>query len=298
MDKNTSTWSATGGEPYPPANGYYSSIRYAIWSDGTNIYYSSGNSGQFVRDKATKTWKPKTWEGLPDDFPQDFITASRMWSDGENNYLSVRSNRDYNFVLDKETGAWKNKTWNGVSGITGDEIWTDGIDTYLAVYYSGNEDKKTHYILDKETSTWVGTSLTYPPYTHGAPWSDGALICVSGTNLVLMPSHKTYLRSDNEWLLIGGSTPQTITFIIKSGATYDSPVYTTCTAREGMTWGEYIYSSLNDKTFYDSEAKMTVTDKFIGIGTPYDVYLYDRTTIKVLATDTIVAGATYILAGK
>ena len=62
-----------------------------IWTDGTDIYYSSG-SNHYVLDKATSTWTAKTWTGLT-SFNGDYI-----WTDGTDIYYSYESNR---YVIDK-----------------------------------------------------------------------------------------------------------------------------------------------------------------------------------------------------
>ena len=66
-----------------------------VWSDGTNIYYSSG-SNQLVFDPTTETWTAKTWTGLT-SFEGDYV-----WTDGTNIYYS---NGTTHYVLDKKSSG-------------------------------------------------------------------------------------------------------------------------------------------------------------------------------------------------
>ena len=68
-----------------------------IWTDGDNIYYSSGTE-QYVLDKSTSTWNPKTWSGL-ESFRGDWV-----WTDGDNIYYS---NSSVWYVLDKSIPTTK-----------------------------------------------------------------------------------------------------------------------------------------------------------------------------------------------
>lgn len=65
-----------------------------VWSDGTNIYYSSG-SNQLVFDPTTETWTAKTWTGLT-SFEGEFV-----WTDGTSIYYSNGTGNHY--VLDKKS---------------------------------------------------------------------------------------------------------------------------------------------------------------------------------------------------
>ena len=62
-----------------------------VWTDGENIYYSSGTS-HYVLDKATSTWSTKSWTGLTN------FGGLYVWTDGENIYYS---NNQTHSVLDK-----------------------------------------------------------------------------------------------------------------------------------------------------------------------------------------------------
>lgn len=128
-----------------------------IWSDGENIYYSSGYN-QYVLDKSTLTWSTETWWGLTN------FDGAYIWSDGENIYCSDWSNQ---YVLDKSTSTWTTKEWTGLTSINGENIWSDGEN----IYYSSNSN---HYILDKSTSTWSTKEWTgLTSFSGDNIWSDG-----------------------------------------------------------------------------------------------------------------------------
>ena len=77
----------------------------------------------------------------------DFI-ASEIWTDGENIYYSLGTDRQYQ--LDRTTSTWSNKTWNGYTDFSGSGIWTDGVNIHIANHNTG-----AYYQLDKSTSTWI-----------------------------------------------------------------------------------------------------------------------------------------------
>jgi hypothetical protein len=98
-----------------------------IWSDGTNIYYSS--DGNFVLNKATGTWEPKVWEGLTD------INGEDVWTDGTNIYYSYDTKQDTKqYVLNGN--IWEKKTWGGTPPTNGYDVWTDGTNIYHCYSYS------------------------------------------------------------------------------------------------------------------------------------------------------------------
>ena len=102
----------------------------SVWTDGTDIYYSYGNS-QYVLDKSTSTWIAKTWTGLTS------FVGSNIWTDGTDVYYSSGSTQ---YVLDKSNSTWSAKTWTGLTSFDGRKIWTDGTDVY---HSSGS----TQYVL-------------------------------------------------------------------------------------------------------------------------------------------------------
>ena len=93
-----------------------------IWTDGTNIYYSSGTN-QYVLDPATSSWSAKTWSGLSS------FAGSSIWTDGTNIYYSDGSSQ---YVLDPATSTWSAKTWTGFTIYIGSFIWTDGANIYCS----------------------------------------------------------------------------------------------------------------------------------------------------------------------
>ncbi len=81
MTLSNSTWETT--EFYvspPPIHGF------SIWTDGTNIYYSS-DSIQRVLNKSTSTWSTKSWSGLTN------FDGRYIWTDGDNIYYFIYSDQ-------------------------------------------------------------------------------------------------------------------------------------------------------------------------------------------------------------
>ena len=196
-----------------------------IWSDGDNIYYSSG-SNQYVLDKSTLTWSTKEWTGLT------YFDGAYIWSDGDNIYCSDFSNQ---YVLDKSTSTWTTKTWIGLTSFTGDCIWSDGDN----IYYSMGSNQR---ILDKSTSTWTTKEWTgLTNFDGSSTWSDG----------------------DNIYCSIGSS--QNNQYVLdKSTSTWSTKTWSGLTNFEGnYIWsdGDNIYYSLGVNQYVLDKSTSTWTTK-------------------------------------
>ena len=145
---------------------------YNIWSDGTNIYYSSNGKNKVLNGN---TWEDKAWEGLTTFY------GRYVWTDGTNIYYSYFDNvnvKDNQYILDGNT--WVAKDWGDLFPRYGEDIWTDGTN----IYYSHDANQ---YILDG--NTWVAKDWgdAYPRW-GGNIWTDGTNIYYSqgtGGQLVL-----------------------------------------------------------------------------------------------------------------
>lgn len=174
MDKlyvwNTKTWT-----------GLIRPYGYCVWSDGTNIYHSSGSS-HYVLDKTTSTWSTKTWNGLTN------FNGYDIWTDGTDIYYG--SGAGILYVLDKATSTWTSITGTGIIGFAGYNVWTDGTD----IYYSGGSYQ---YVLDKTTKTWSTKTWNGSPsnfYGYNI-WTDGTDIYLSystSTQYVLNKATSTW----------------------------------------------------------------------------------------------------------
>ena len=145
-----------------------------VWTDGTNIYYSSGST-QYVLDKSTSTWSAKTWMGLTS------FNGNYIWTDGDNIYYSGNS-KTSQYILNKSTSTWSAKTWTGITSIGGTGVWTDGTN----IYYSSRSNQ---YVLDKSASTWsVKTWTGLTSFNSSDVWTDGDNVYYSynGTNKKLI----------------------------------------------------------------------------------------------------------------
>jgi len=158
-----------------------------IWTDGTDIFYSTGST-QLVYNKNTSTWSTKTWSGTT-TIPERTGFVKNLWyytsgtrrynyySGGSSYYQYYLNGSSWNSTAQQlssmsgeyvwhdgnnvyysagtthkyfdtnGSGWWDDKTWNGLSNFSGDEIWTDGTTIYC--YHN-----KTHYVLNRSTSTW------------------------------------------------------------------------------------------------------------------------------------------------
>ena len=224
-----------------------------IWTDGGNIYYSSGTD-QYVLDKATRTWTAKTWTGLT-DFDGLYIWQS-PWG-------IFYSNGSTQYQLDIATSTWSTKSWSGIAGNPqGNKIWTDGVNIYSSnataqimmsganewvskvwtgltnfkgesvwsdngnIYYS---DGTAHYQLDIATGTWtrkVWTGLT--SFNGSDVWSDGKY---------------TYVKYSAKYISVLDPSTSTWTQLL----VYNAP--STVYVSNIWTDGDYIYYSRSNNQY-------------------------------------------------
>ena len=147
-----------------------------VWTDGTNIYYSSYDE-QYVLNG--DTWETKTWNGLTNFYGSD------VWTDGTNTYYS---SYDEQYVLNGDT--WETKTWNGSTSFSGSYIWTDGTNTYWSY-------KTAQYVLNGNAwiqKTWDGLTVNELTYFDAADiWTDGNYVYFSNQ------SYHQYVLNGNKW---------------------------------------------------------------------------------------------------
>ena len=171
------------------------------WTDGENYYYSKDNY-QFVLDKETLTWREMSWKGGTCLAFGASDIGPYTWTDGEKIYYS----RIGNYVLDVESHTWSKVTWNIY--VNAQYVWTDGENTYYS-------DMSNHYILDKDTLTWVPTEWTgvHALYGSGVYFIDDEVYCYSNNynyHLVNKEEHvwetiswSFYVTKENIWKING-----------------------------------------------------------------------------------------------
>ncbi len=167
LDMTTdNAWVATNDVPVSIFKGIF------VWNCGNDTYYSNG-SDQYVLDKKTNVWQPKTWNGKTN------IDGRYVWTDGEN-YFYSKSN--YQYLLNGDT--WSKVTWNGLN-IDGQYVWTDG----TKYYYSNGT---THYEFNKSTRTWATKTWDGLTSFYGEDvWTDGKNIYCSQTVSSPSPTERT-----------------------------------------------------------------------------------------------------------
>lgn len=212
------------------------------WTDGTNIYYSNGNT-HYVLNKETNTWERKTWNGLTT------FTGSKIWTDGDNvyyeTYKSDGSTVTYtHYILDKATSTWSVKTWDGMVNFSCVCIWTDGTN----VYCSGNSD--VQYVLNKQTDTWETKVWNgdFKPYGYFV-WSDGENIYYSDYNTHYILNKETDTWESKVW---NGTTSFNGTSVWTDGTN----IYLYCRYilnKETSTWEEISLEQPNENHYIDVE---------------------------------------------
>lgn len=279
LDMTTdNAWVATNDIlPISAFNGSY------VWNHGNNTYYSNGSS-QYVLDKTTNVWQPKTWNGLP-----SFFSGYNVWTDGTNYYYSNSSTQyvlsgdtwspvtwngltsfsaknvwnigtKYYYssgtthyeLTNKSTYTWSTKTWTGLSSFNGEDVWTDGVN----VYCSTSRNISSHYKLNTASSTW--STMTWNGQTNfkgSDVWTDGTSYYASNrdpnanVNLVLDVATQTW--SKMTWN--GDMTFPTSTYIWTDGKYMyyshfapSAPFGSGQYILSGTTWIEVIWNGINN----------------------------------------------------
>ena len=203
-----------------------------IWTDGTNVYYSSLSSN-YVLNKETSTWETKDW-GSRNPLGSD------VWTDGTNIYYSgfntYPPDTSTHYVFDKETSTWSDKTWSGLTAFNGKNIWTDGTN----VYYS---NQTTHYVLNKSTSTW--SVVTW----NGLSSFDGRRVWTDGTNIYYSTGTSQYVLNRETSTWTGKRWNKTITEGYRIWTDGESVYYSGSTAqyvlnKELMQWEDKVWYGL------------------------------------------------------
>lgn len=199
-----------------------------IWTDGTNVYYSS-NENQYVFDRESSSWEQMIWNGLTN------FSGSNIWTDGENVYYSYGTEQ---YMLNKETSTWVEKIWLGLNSFTGEDIWSDGTDYYRGIYQKLNKENGTW-----ENITWNGAI----GLTAGNFWTDGENVYVSSGNYQYVLDMDTLTWNTKTW---SGLTNFSGNHIWTDGANIYYSNYTEqyVLNKETNTWIEKTWVGLNSFT--------------------------------------------------
>lgn len=152
----------------------------SVWTDGINTYYSS-YSNQYVLNKATMTWEPKTWNGYTPH------TGYYIWTDGTNIYYTEGSTDNY--ILNRQTSTWTKIKFGGSYYMIGSgyDIWFYRGKAYYSKY--GNQCVFNKDTLCWEDMHWQGCIN----FSRDSVWTDGEN-CYIGLKYVLDPNTNTWLE--------------------------------------------------------------------------------------------------------
>lgn len=186
-----------------------------VWTDGENIYYSSGSANQYKLNKNTNTWESVSWT-FDSTEENLFIVGNNVWTDGEDVYYS---NYNRQFVLNKETMIWEKAPWG--SYIYGNCVWSDGEN----IYYTTNAMEGESLIFNRATKSWSSvefkienSNLTTIDVLGSEVWTDGENIYYSygaGYQLKLDKSTRTWTYFDFNVVIAYG----------RNIWTYDNDIY-------------------------------------------------------------------------
>ena len=107
------------------------------------VYYSNGTE-QYVLDRATRTWSPKTWVGLTSFY------GYRTW---RNTYSSkmMYSYGSTQKTLDSETASWTDVTWTG--DMTTEEKKIDG--RFIWENYNSSRIRTAYYSVSSSVTGYT-----------------------------------------------------------------------------------------------------------------------------------------------
>lgn len=220
-----------------------------VWTDGTDIYYSSGEV-QKVLDKDTSTWSDKTWNGRT-----DFI-GSYVWTDGTNIYCRTFDGIDGNYIqsdyiLNKSTSTWSIKQWNWSPSTLADNLFVDTKDivnigdNVYAIEWDYSLDEDLSMALDKSTSTWSEMTSPFGTDTPGkCVWTDGDNYYASwGSSYQKLINPETLAVSDVQW---NGYTDLNSQYIWSDGTNiyYSEEIYQKVLDKATSTWNNKTWSGI------------------------------------------------------
>ena len=155
---NSSYWTPVTWKGLTNFDGKY------VWSDGTNIYYSSGSS-QYVLNRSNNTWSTKTWSGTTVQ-----LDGSYIWYNPYSNdwiYSNGSTQLAFNGSTWEETAF--TQTGGGAASFTGSTIWYNGTSNSLRAYRAGGTNYRLNgsrlwYTL--KSTGWPAMSKSYLWYPH------------------------------------------------------------------------------------------------------------------------------------
>jgi len=152
---NSSYWTPVTWKGLTNFDGKY------VWSDGTNIYYSSGSS-QYVLNRSNNTWSTKTWSGTTVQ-----LDGSYIWYNPYSNdwiYSNGSTQLAFNGSTWEETAF--TQTGGGAASFTGSTIWYNGTSNSLRAYRAGG----TNYRLGGSRIWYTLTSTGWPAMSKSYLW--------------------------------------------------------------------------------------------------------------------------------
>lgn len=142
----------------------------AIWTDGTDIYYSNPlSNAQYVLDKTQMTWVAKTWGGT--DLTDPDGKCIWKWRDMIIHSKDNVANK-YSFITG-QWSTWLGTEWQGVGPTQGYYVWTDGSTYYIS-------EGTTQKYMSAGSIRWKPANWTgLTDFTGDNVWSDGKHIYYS-----------------------------------------------------------------------------------------------------------------------
>ena len=153
----------------------------SVWSDGSDIYYSSGTNKQYILNESHTEWSSISWNGYTNFFGSD------VWSDGTNFYFTSGVGQEYK--IDTFTKTLSSFDWSYRISYPYNLVFV-GDDIYY--FYSSNATgDKLRLKFNKETCSWTKVTITGIPSSWISSFN-GSDIWTDGTNWYWSYSSQQY----------------------------------------------------------------------------------------------------------
>ena len=159
LDKSTKTWSSvtfTGQTSFDGVDIFHVDNKICLAHDNTD-----SKTHYYELDTTNLSWTQKTWNGNAPD--PNGISGRHIWQHA-GLIMSASNSAFRRYTLDPETMQWSRYGSMSDPYMTAENIWTDGINTYITGYGVGTHGRYSTFVLNEETLEWE--------YVHLEGWPD------------------------------------------------------------------------------------------------------------------------------
>lgn len=159
LDKSTKTWSSvtfTGQTSFHGVDIFHVDNKTYLAHDSTD-----SKTHYYELDTTNLSWTQKTWNGNAPD--PNGISGRHIWHHA-GLIMSASNSAFRRYTLDPETMQWSRYGNMSDPYMSAEDIWTDGVNTYITGYGVSSHGRYSTFILNEETLEWE--------YIHLEGWPD------------------------------------------------------------------------------------------------------------------------------